>query len=468
MKCKTRQETMLNKNKVDELLEDIIPKYLAIFPNISEDLLKILEKKNIFSGIIYAIMGSARPTTDLEEIEELGSFLQALYQVCITYKQKDDIVIPRLEELNPELYYEVNEISSINLYKKSLPENGNKMKFFVHKNAENHYVCPYVSIKDYIEYYNAGLITYNPNTQRGTIRKYNKKLNEITEEIQVYRKGVDEIVQELEKSSFGPNTLTLNIRENGYEIFDDGGMKVKDYGWLTIVAKDKSSVDLLDGMHRTLAYKKFLEINPNADNYTSLSIFHFDEKQAIHHIKQENKGVKISSDIIAKKDPENAGVSIAKDLNIKCVTLRGKIAIDMLEIISQQKYTDILTLGSCINIMFTEIQQRPAYIRKLTNYLIKFYELAVDLYKDYFDEKCITNNQFYQRKNIFITLTCLASKLYEKENWEDELFTLLENNLTIDKLLSITSNKKKIKDLDIKTINHKLDNMLSKEGVVIC
>lgn len=466
MKIKSRDELGKIKNEIDELLEEELPKMYALYPKMVYDVADVLEDKNIMIGTVSSLFGGINPIYKLEEIKELGSFLKAVYEVGKRYAKNNILVIPNLEKLNPENFYTETEINAINLYKKDIIKESNIMKLFVRKNAENHYVCAYISMVEYIDYYKRGLINYNPNTQRETTKKVVD--GQINEFITIYPKNIDKIYKNLKNDKFDPNMLTLNIRDNKDDNpqFDDGGMNIGDYGWLKIKvdSKERSYVDLLDGQHRTTAQERYVEEYPNTDKYNILSIFIFNEEQAIHHIIQENSGTKIDETSLQRRDPDNKGVAIAKELKTLSKELTGQIADDLIELIQHKKYTDIVTLGSAINNCFT-IDGRREY-KKVKEYLSDFFDVAIDCYRDYFNKDNLQPKELFYRKNTFVAFCYIAKKLYQNDNWEDLAFDIFDT-LQIEEIESISSNRKILKPSDYKIISNKIQNILEKSEVAI-
>lgn len=465
MKCRSREEMPTRRNEVDILLTKMVPRYLALFPNIGENMAEILEPKNIFKGLINGILGSTISTTELSEVEELGSFLKALYEVCLTYQAEigSKRTIPKLENLNPELYYEENELSSINLYVKDMPKDGNIVTFNVVKNSEKHYVCPRMELPEYTEYFDRGSFNYNINTQRETTKTIDKKTQEVIEKITIFKKNIKEMVEDLKNNKFHPNNLILSIRKNGHEVYDDDGLQVGQMGQLKVQVTGKSFLDINDGMNRTMAFREFVKLVPNTTKYTGIDIFVCDEKEALEIITQANKGEKIKEEVLVRKDVANIGMKMATELNDTGTMLRGKIATDLVDIIAYNKYTDILTLGDMINFVFGEdVKGKPTEAFELTQYLAEFYDFAIDYYRDYFNNKLVLNQDFYQRKNLVATICCIAKIIKDKERWKTKLFNIL-NNTPIDALLKITPNNKILKHNHIKTISNKINNLLKEE-----
>ncbi|KOA77335.1 hypothetical protein [Clostridium botulinum] len=466
MKIKSRDELGKNKNEIDKLLEQELPKMYALYPKMVYDVAEQLEDKNITIGTISGLFGGITPTYKLEEVDELGSFLKAIYEVGTKYSKNKILIIPNLEKLNPENFYTETEINSINLYKKEVSKENNIIKLYVRKNAENHYVCPYISMVEYVDYYKRGLIIYNPNTQRETTKKMVK--GQINEFITIHQENVNKIYNDLKNDRFNPNMLTLNIRDNEGDDpqFDDGGMNVGDFGWLKIKVdgRQHSYVDLLDGQHRTSAQEIYVEEYPNTDKYNMLNVFVFNEEQAIHHIIQENSGTKIDENSLQRRDPDNKGVAMAKELKTLSKELKGKVANDLIELTKHCQYTDVLTLGSAINNYF-DIDGRKEY-REIRSYLSKFFDVAIDCYKDYFNKSNLQPKELFYRKNTFIAFCDIAKKLYKFKDWEDKAFDIFEK-LSIEEVESVSGNKKILKPNDYKIISNKLQKSLAEREVAI-
>lgn len=470
MKIKSREELNKDYNEIDILLKDLLPKYIALNKNMIHDVSKRLSAKGILTGFTSGVFMGIKSTSELTEVEQLGSFLKAVYEQGMEYKNnplyKNNLILPDLEKLNPSLYYEDVELKRIDEYQVERKEKTNIIRFDnARQTSEFSWKIDKLEWKTLVDLFNNGLINYNIRTQRQTTKKLYK--GQVIEKITINPRSVKEIKQAYKEGTFFPNAITLNIRQNGHERFkvtdkypreDKDRAEDEKIKIVEIEVTDESVVDIIDGMHRLMAAVELLEEDPNATNWTEVNLYYLDENRAVDFIRQENKRNEIEEQHIEKISYDNVGINIAKSLNSdRSCRLLGNVAEDMMKLKVQNKMVELLTLGNAINQNFIDIKTESAKMFKVKKYLAKFSNFFIDHYEGYFNAKS-ENINIYQRNNMFYGIVGLASELYEVEGWEYILLELLEK-IEIDDLLSKVTTRRTPKPQDIKNIINAFRNL---------
>ena len=137
-----------------------------------------------------------------------------------------------------------------------------------------------------------GVITYNPEIQRGTKVKRGKDNSEV--EVAVYSKAnVKKIYTSMMSGQYFTDMITLNVLENGnekIELDDEGNLNVN------------GEINISDGQHRIRALAMILESNDKDNTAFDLSelkfpvkITNYDVQTAQQQFYQFSQGLKISS-----------------------------------------------------------------------------------------------------------------------------------------------------------------------------
>lgn len=156
-----------------------------------------------------------------------------------------------------------------------------------------------MSMKTLMALRDAQLTNYNKNTQR-TMQRIVRGNSEFYR-ISLNYSAIDKIQESIERKTFVPNTITLNIPEDEFDFrYDD---KKKE-----LVINSISYFDVTDGYHRLLAMGRIHDKNPNFDYPIEIRITHFAEdktKQFIYQEDQKTKMRKLDSDSMNMFAQEN-------------------------------------------------------------------------------------------------------------------------------------------------------------------
>lgn len=131
---------------------------------------------------------------------------------------------------------------------------------------------------------NVGLISYNFATQRRA--RIIKVRNRVERVASINMENVHAIKNELLNGTFQTNTITLNIRATGKEMFSYSSENMA----LSIPISEDNSIDCIDGYHRLKAIQLAYSENKNIKGSMIVSIKNLTVEQARYFIIQESKG----------------------------------------------------------------------------------------------------------------------------------------------------------------------------------
>ena len=131
---------------------------------------------------------------------------------------------------------------------------------------------------------NVGLISYNFATQRRA--KVIKVRNRVERVASINMDNVQAIKNEILNGTFQTNTITLNIRATGKEVFSYSSENMA----LSIPISEDNSIDCIDGYHRLKAIELAYSENKNIEGSMIVSIKNLSVEQARYFIIQESKG----------------------------------------------------------------------------------------------------------------------------------------------------------------------------------
>ena len=132
---------------------------------------------------------------------------------------------------------------------------------------------------------NVGLISYNFATQRRA--RVIKVRNRVERVASINMENVQAIKNEILNNTFQTNTITLNIRATGKEMFSYSSENMA----LSIpISKEDDSIDCIDGYHRLKAIQLAYSENNNIKGSMIVSIKNLTIEQARYFIIQESKG----------------------------------------------------------------------------------------------------------------------------------------------------------------------------------
>lgn len=165
----------------------------------------------------------------------------------------------------------------------------------------------FISYQDIAKMYEAGVLNYNFATQRkAKIIKYRNKVERIPS---INERNVAEIKQEVLDGLFEENTITLNIRPTGDDLYsyDDEVRKLE--------INEDSLIDVIDGYHRITAIYDAWKINKNIKGKMALLIKNIRIDRARYFIRQESKGTLNNQEEMRLYDSSSNLAKLINDIN---------------------------------------------------------------------------------------------------------------------------------------------------------
>jgi hypothetical protein len=405
--------------KERQKLEDNINLILQDYSNDTQVINSVtssLMEKGIPRGRVGGIFTQAIPLSYINQAE-LCLFTKYLYQYTHEFK------------INPETFFNELELSQAENYRQTETEKTNRIVLHnVDQINEYQWLCTKETYQNIAKYFENGLLTYNPKTQRQPLKR--KVGDRIIEVINVDPKKISEITEEMLANTFFSNAITWNIRKiTGMEKFKYN----KNDRTLTIEVGDETYVDVADGFHRSGAMLKTVEQKPDIDRVTSIYIYNIDEERARAYIRQEAKSTPISEewqDVISTK---NVNMEVAKNINSKqrMNEMFSKVALDNTEIKRENKLVTFETLAKAIEYNF-DLNDKPFIIaQNVERQLIETFNIVIGINHSAFNENLSTTreNSYMADNNSFIGYIALAESLKQKypDTWQDEFQRILKN-----------------------------------------
>lgn len=177
------------------------------------------------------------------------------------------------------------------------------MKFAVVQILPNQWIGR-ITVKELMKLRDAQLINYNENAQRTMSRIVDGEHEYY--KITLNKKAVNGIIESYENEVYIPNTITLNIPEDGVFDYQDGQLTVRKV----------DHFDILDGYHRYIAMSKLYNTNKKFDYAMELRLVNFTDDKAKQFIWQEDQKTKmrkVYSDAYNQNDGAN---KIVQRLNV--------------------------------------------------------------------------------------------------------------------------------------------------------
>ena len=277
-----------------------------------------------------------------------------------------------------------------------------------------------VSIKDLKSFMDRNLITYNPKTQRPTEKRLVN--NKITEKISTNKKSVREIKNLILRGDYFPPTITLNVLNNGLDnaVYEDGILTIK------------SECDLIDGWHNYSGLIEALSENPDIELYYKVDIYRVDEITARNFIAMRNKQNIFKEETESYYDTSKICNLLVNDINTEGTSisnlLKNKLGKEIGDVELLGKYCTFQVLSKAIENNFSIEKNDRIKAQSIKKYLIDFFNIIISTYYNDFENVLFSRKESYVTyNNMFYGYIALASKLYNKENWEEKLKNILSH-----------------------------------------
>ena len=271
------------------------------------------------------------------------------------------------------------------------------------------------------EMWRDGIITYNPEIQRGTKVKRGKDNTET--EVAVYSKAnVKKIYTSMLSGQYFTDMITLNILADGSEKIelDDEGNLVVD-----------GEINISDGQHRIRALGMILEGNEKGNTAFDLTELKFPVKITNYNVQtaqqqfhQFSQGLKISSSRSEYFNQTGLANIIVREL-MKSSDLAGRVEVvrNSIPKKDERHIVTFATLVNAIEIVYKDLETRVQAI-ELAKYLSEFFNELINLIPELHNyekraqskETSLTGENF-----MFYGYVAISKVLRDKENWKEYL-----------------------------------------------
>lgn len=329
-------------------------------------------------------------------------------------------------------YFTDIEISEYSNFK--FPKKGENILFknvSQFPNSIDQFNC-YIHIDELMQLFQSGKLNYNFDTQRDA--KIIIKNNSIYKSININKSAVEEMADLIVKGEFIPNFITFNILKTGEEDIEYNKIE-------QILTIHSGELDVLDGMHRTIALHRAKQLKPELDIYFGLNITNFNISKAKRYIVQEDKKTPISKEHIFKLNDDLSKTIFDTIIN-ESKDFKNKIASDSVMIDYVKYITSESLLRQGITSIFKGEFKNARESIKLGSHLAKQFDNLYGYIEEIkkFDE---SYKEYYSGAAILVYLILFK----EKENPTD-----LEIQWAINKYKTLENSHLKLKEIDeIKT-----------------
>ena len=222
---------------------------------------------------------------------------------------------------------------------------------------------------------NVGLISYNFATQRRA--KVIKVRNRVERIASINMDNVQAIKNEILNGTFQTNTITLNIRATGKEMFSYSSENMS----LSIPISEDNSIDCIDGYHRLKAIQLAYGENNNIKGSMIVSIKNLTVEQARYFIIQESKGTLNNQHDIELYDMSGNIAKLTHEIN----TYNNKNNILYNSITSENNNANTLifydTFAEILRLSFGDLLNEADTIEiyKLKQFIVDVYSIVYSL-----------------------------------------------------------------------------------------
>ena len=280
------------------------------------------------------------------------------------------------------------------------------------------------------EMWRDGIITYNPEIQRGTKVKRGKDNSEV--EVAVYNKAnVKKIYTSMLSGQYFTDMITLNVLEDGnekVELDDEGNLAVD------------GEINIADGQHRIRALSMILEGNEKGDTFFDLTelkfpvkVTHYNVQTAQQQFHQFSLGLKISSSRAEYFNQTGLANIIVREL-MKNSDLAGRVEV-VRNSISKNDERHIVTFATLVNaieIVYKDLETRVQAM-ELTKYLSEFFNELINLIPELhnYEKRAQSKETSLIGENfMFYGYVAISKVLRDKENWKEYLPLVNELDLS--------------------------------------
>lgn len=277
-----------------------------------------------------------------------------------------------------------------------------------------------------VEYWNDGIISYNPEIQRGS-RIKKKRNNEEVKEAVYSRANVNKIYKAMVAGNYFIDMITLNILDDGNSSISEPFFdEANDTDAVNITGK----IEIADGQHRIRALKMLAVSNeegrtniPLENLFFPVKVTHYDIKSAQKQFHQFSQGLKISSSRAEYFNSTDRSNKIVRKL-MQDSELAGRVEIVKNSIIKSEKKNVVTfaTLVNAISMVYKEMTNVQA--EELAQYLSEFFDRLFDAIPelvDYESRQQSKETSLKAENLMFYGYIAISKVLKDRENWQQYL-----------------------------------------------
>lgn len=321
-----------------------------------------------------------------------------------------------IEKLNPEKYFNPTEVDNIMSYEIKSSSDNEFIDYPVVfrdmiQQSHDQWVG-IISIQNVVQLLNARKIRYNYKTQRNPL--FVKHKDSVIQRPNINTKSVKEIADKIVKKEFIPDTLTFNILRDGEEDFKYNAKH-------RTITLNEGSLDMLDGMHRSLGATNALLQEPNIELYFGLLITNFDVDKATRYILQKDLRNPLDTEYKTSIDVRDLTTSVVRNINSNMQSdMRGLIVTDNTLIDTHHGLTMFSTMKKTIEKLWS-IKTRKE-VNDLSEYLIEFFNELIGLKPELkTDIKKTRTGTHLGHPNMFVFYLTIANEIQGEKEWKKTL-----------------------------------------------
>ena len=283
-----------NREELNKIIDNEV-RSIAINDSYMKKAMSIaLRNHNIEQGFVFDIF------TAKKNIREYSDFIAYVIAECID----------KCKETNyAQEYFTQSEIID---YRKHVYKEGSALSLPIElemlKIADDQYIGR-TDTRFLMKLREAGLITYNKNTQRSFRRKIKNHIE--VYELALSKQAVRSIKKNFLKGVYIPNMITFNIsmepdRNNSFQYDEERRLLIID---------ELDSFDILDGYHRYVALCSICDEDPEFNYPMELKIVNFSEDKARRFVFQEDQKTKMRKVDSESFNPDRYANIVCEQLN---------------------------------------------------------------------------------------------------------------------------------------------------------
>nr|WP_082970875.1 DNA sulfur modification protein DndB [Mycobacterium sp. E3298] len=379
-------------------IQDILPEVLTEIAQ-NKELIRTIDdtlatEHNVPRGTFVELVANTEKVQQLSD-EEIAFYTVALHKVTENVK------------IDPSIFFTQKQVKAAAKYKyedEKAIEYPYTLRHVTEFPTGRDYIT-YISFQEIAALWNAGVITYNFQTQRLSKKRLSKRTGQIVEKEDVQQKSVKAITKLMVEGKYKPDALLLNILVDGNDkiTFEDGQLTIFE----------GTTINLIDGMHRLTAILNVLEEEPNIEGYIGVQIKHYPLEEAQFLLGQINTVNPFDKTLVKHYKAETIGAQIAKDL-MNIHEFKNRISIKTALDKKLNLLTNFAILSDTIESVFEPQNAKDRY--DILDALKKFFGYFMANYEDQFgkEKSKLIETSWFVHHNMFVGFIALAGKLYKK------------------------------------------------------